>query len=81
MGPWSSADDLFLDATLELSRIVTSVTYWKRVCINIKPVRLQLHEEILWALLNFENSCYSSNTPDTNQIASSSSIGLYVGLF
>lgn len=52
-------DDAFLDADLELSRLVTSVRYWRHVRVSIEPLRLQLHEELLWALLQFEHACYS----------------------
>jgi hypothetical protein len=49
----------FLDADLELLRAVKSVRYWRTVSLSIQPVCLQLHEEVLWRLLQFENACYT----------------------
>ena len=56
----------FLDANLLLSRAVKSVRYWRGVSLSINPVTLQLHEEVLWTLLQFEHACY---TPPTNSSA------------
>lgn len=58
--PWQSeAGVSFLDADLELARSVTSVRYWRRVRLSVGDVRLQLHETVLWGLLQFERACYS----------------------
>jgi len=60
VSPWQSeAGVSFLDADLELARSVTSISYWRRVRLSVGNVRLQLHETVLWALLQFERACYS----------------------
>lgn len=52
----------FLNADLELSRAVASVRYWRAVSLSIDPVTLQLHEEVLWTLLQFEHASYTPPT-------------------
>jgi hypothetical protein len=60
VSPWPPDDrSSFLDADLELSRSVTSISYWRHVLVSTGSLRLQLHETVLWGLLQFEHACCS----------------------
>lgn len=63
VSPWQSDEaGNFLDADLELARSVTSVSYWRHVRLSTGCARLQLHESVLWGLLQFEQACYSPSS-------------------
>ena len=76
MSPFKVGDEedpnaCFLQARLELSRTVTSTSYWRDVQVFIDPVRVQLDEQTLWNLLQFEDAC--SAPPCSSQQAGAGS--------